>query len=1076
MKRFVNYRVALLLLLMVWASLRGKPKLHKPAIIVVSKNIDEGVFLMIRTLQPYKEVVRSPYYGDDPRLVTTVVNENNKPSTEIIYSTMLFIKFWREDTSLLELQKTQQKCDSVFCPLLLGECCQSNVCHQNYAALLVVNEGAALPTKFPETPYCTNKTETAKIHIHTGVHRKVLYVLTEIAISSPSNMRLLRQSGLTFAYCSAATTTWECAVLFVKKMHMHWDDLEGVQNVVFTSAVSYNALENEISNPIPLRCLSYTTDNVVPLHLGELSGSSIPHLLLTKAFRQEVPPTVVVRWFNTTGCAVKLSSLSRGSSQFYTRLADVLRVVGTQHFPNVLQYALGNAYDSSGLCQQSTDPFIGVISDLPGSYAVDYGNNSITIRERIPSVVANPKRNPLVVLKRPTTDMISTLLNAGFDVYFSISDDHGHLQFILDQGEGSFPPCIVFLQGHLLDTYYQHTTPELSKFFAGIRSAVLCCEHARRFVPLGQNIFPSLWGKYTSHLPAWWNELLGNIKPMDESSSVISYDTGGQFVAPLKLVRSKETQSIVRIIKDLPESVFRNGYDYPLSISPLSNPTDGIDNLLAYTWHFILGEDQQNYLRHCPSESINLPLEMKGLKGKILRNKNGVWTANKGDWNSNIIAVLSGDAKHRYECVAHLQRRKINVWVSLNYATCSNYQLDNHHKRIPCREVIGYYSYLSDPDKPIAPYVVFSHSHIRSWHQPSYLYSAIMNALPRAVETQRFTTLTHRWNSKVWTYGAPEVALEYNELIADLPGVKMNSLVMKYCCAQGIIPYTLIKNVSVDIYKRMFEAASRNLLYSAGWYLEKVFQHSLGDPGAVEMIPLGKDILPLIDYQDYSYPISPGGQIWYSDVALMKKASDTDKILILVVVGDHNASPNKGDSIPYPVWFPSEACTVSNIVCSKFWGFITYMADANRPVAEHIVFVSTLNQFRSLEDRLEPAISCLSSRPGSSYAPLASFGTSLYGDVHSQVVSSWNAAFSDLEYVLTPETEIVSYQEFAFVVSFDSLTYNVAYWTYYLRIWREITASSSSSMKEVLFHYWHILFTWDENFVFQATCWNQQFF
>ena len=1070
--RHTREQVILLLMIFtlatVWGTMRDSVRVQKDMQIILSKNIDSTTVGLIQEAYPQANIVRSTLFGDDSNFITIPVNKNKLPSAKETFSRQLFIKFWRDDSTIAEVRKSLRSCKSVFCPFLIGSCCESNVCDQNFAALLVSNAWVPSALRFSETKLCSNTSDNADVHIHVGVLNKNLYVMSK-PISDSTDLFTMKHSGYSIVYCTSTVTNWGCAALFLQKIQNLKKELDGFERIIFTEEPNFKILQRDITQNDPFGCLSYTSDAVVPVQYNRNKQSSLPHILMAKAFLNEVPPSFDISWYHTTGGAVQLLSLLRGSNQFYKRFRDVLRVVGSQHFLTVLQYALGNDQKrlGDGCDRNMGTPFSEILQNIDEPYMVKQRNGSMFVRKQ------NSKQTrPLIVLKSATSQSVNILLNEGYSVYFSTTtEENGHIKFILNPEENLLP-CTVFLQGHVIDTYYQRTTPNLESFLDDLDRSIACCIFSKRYVALGKNVFSSLWKKYTLGLPEWWNTHVGDVKKMDTSKSVLSLDSGGQFVIPSELLQHSQVRETILKINSLPRSVFNNdGIDYPLATPPTTTPTSSLEELLLFTWHFIFGEDQISKQQQCKERSINLQFETRGLRGIVKHNKKGAWTENTKDWNQGILVVLSGDAKHRYECVAHMQRKKINVWVSLHYSTCSNYKLNSPATRIPCREIYGYYAYLSDPERPSADYIILSHAHVRSWHQPFYLSQAISHALPEVKRSQRYTTMTHRWNVKVWTDGAEEVADEYNNLISDLPeAVKMKKkLVMHYCCAQGIVPYNSIRGVPLSVFTRIFESVSRNLLYSSGWYLEKVLTHSLGDDKAIELIPLKTDLSPQMNRDTYTYPNNHSGTIWRDGTIVPQPLSEP--IQLLVVIGKYDPMQNKTSE--FTLWVPSEMCTASN-ACNTSWGYISYLSDIHRPEADLVIFVPTLQDLEIVKHRINAATECLVNRPGSNYAPLLGYGKRLERDSHRKVVLEWNDQFSDLEYVLHAGSEIVSYENLIFIVSYNSLTQNLAYWTYYLRVWRMVR-EGSPKIEQLLSHFWHILFTWEENFSLTVACWNYPF-
>eukprot|EP01060_Flectonema_neradi_P038766 TRINITY_DN824_c6_g1_i1.p1 TRINITY_DN824_c6_g1~~TRINITY_DN824_c6_g1_i1.p1 ORF type:complete len:1295 (+),score=149.23 TRINITY_DN824_c6_g1_i1:304-3885(+) len=697
----------------------------------------------------------------------------------------------------------------------------------------------------------------------------------------------------------------------------------------------------------------------------------------------------------------------------------------------------------------------------------------------------NYNSETLIVLNRgPPHDIssIRSLLLNGYNIWVTKHPQrstntelpHGHLLYLSDS-ERPVSDYIVFIQGGMDDTYYQPSEMSLKD---SVKEAIDCIKTTRRYTPLARLWFPSTWSVSTKDTASVWNEVVSlkddvniKIKPMQLAEPVMSYDTGGQFAVTREMVLERGRQTLwLRLLRDV---------------------TDAHRAVLfPYSWHFIFRENQTTIPNsdRCTSvltnigPSPNLDYECRPLTGKVRYNSHGCWSENSGSkWQRNILVVTTGDAAFRESGIREIQKHGYNVWIPTSYGNCSKFGTDTYG--YSCREGFGVLSYLADPNRPVADYIVFSHSHINSWHQEGSIVEAIKQALPIISKTHRGISLNAKYFPEEWNIRTNNIPAQYNSAISGTGARPMNLSrpLLFHCCTQIIVPSEqLHRNMNPKAAVKLLELSQRNKTYS-GWWFEYVFHFVIGEEENNELfIHPSHHLLPTEPTNFVSNSATDFGHLEADCLTLTKfgillhnsKVTGTG-LLPLVVIGDAYTKGGGLDNfinsflrLGHRVFVSRELCpSEAAEVCTSSWGYVSFFAGRDRPpTGDYVLFVNShISSDSTVQNRIAKAHSMLSviqttdcNATAIPLFPERPITVEEGGLMAEQIASTWNAHFGDLQAKMTSKRSFAIYPA-QFLLASSTLDTNHETYTVFIRIWRELQ-KPSSTVTENLQYYWLFLF------------------
>ena len=697
--------------------------------------------------------------------------------------------------------------------------------------------------------------------------------------------------------------------------------------------------------------------------------------------------------------------------------------------------------------------------------------------------VGNSNKDSLVVVNRgPPNDIsgIRALLLKGYNIWMtrhpqrfsSIDTPHGHLIYLSDP-ERPISDYVAFIQGGLDNVFYQPLQDDSIE--SSVTDAINCIKVTQRYTPLARLWFPIVWSTLTKKTAAVWNEIVShkndinlNIRPMQLHEPVLSYDSGGQFVVTREMILERGRQNLwIRLLRDVVDEHRKL--------------------LFPYVWHFIFGENQtvtpsnecSAYLSNT-QPSPDLKSECAPLTGNIRHNSFGCWTENNdAGWKKDILIVLTGDANYRQAGAVQFQKHRYNTWVPITYGNCSKFGSSTYG--FSCREGYSIISYLADPHRPEADYVIFCHSHVVSWHQKGTIFESIQQALPIARKARRSVSLNNKYFPEEWNIRTNTVAAEYNAAVIGTGSRLMNQSIplLSQCCTQAVVPIErLHRNMNFKGAAKLLELMQRNLTYS-GWWFEYVFHFVIGEDENNEMYR---------NHGEYLLPVAPTSFIAESEfthleadcitpsqfgVLLKNSKASVGKTLPLVVVGDAYQRSDMLDSFVngfllsgHGVYLSREPCPIhAGDVCASSWGYVSFLAGRDRPPSDgYILFInSNINYDQSIDKRITKALNLFSviekTDCNVTAIPLfpEKFVTVAAGSsMASEIASAWNKNFGDLQAKMSAQRPFAIYPSQFLTTSSTLNTYHEAY-TVSIRIWRELH-NPFSTMSDSLQYLWLFLF------------------
>ena len=409
--------------------------------------------------------------------------------------------------------------------------------------------------------------------------------------------------------------------------------------------------------------------------------------------------------------------------------------------------------------------------------------------------LANGTRDVVVVLGGENLEMKEWLAYEGYVVWWrnkpcpnenlrAVRESWGYFLYLSDTDPAKpVRNHTVFLHGHEANTFHQRGLP--SKL---IHEAVECARKTNRYTSLTHAQLKTYWEETGPPYIKLWNDHFRNWRPIT-GPALIHYCCA-QFVLPL------------HIMNRVPIHIYKHALEMNANIETADS------FFWEQVFHFMFFEPEMinPYEYQCQPKYSSA---LVGIQKPYTEGQMGVWGPPAANDKKDFLIVVGTQYASDLNAVEYLQRKGYRVWLR-SPQMCGG----RLHPR--CREATGYFSYMVDPEKPIADFIVFIKGFRGTTVAEHDTFDRELEfAMKCAKQSKRFTPIGTRYNIKLAHEQVRKkikysVTFCWNRAFGNISNgrLEINHLPTPYFGSQFIVPKELILNTDQRIWERAYECST----------------------------------------------------------------------------------------------------------------------------------------------------------------------------------------------------------------------------------------------------------------------------